>query len=230
MFSIHRLHLADVDIKGAFNPPTFLDSRIPVYGFLLRGSNEAVLVDTGVGESNEYIDRTFRPQRFSLKELLATHGVATHDVTTIVNSHLHFDHCGNNALFGSARFYVQSRELEIARAGRYTIREWFDFPGADIEPVDEDLELDNGIRLIATPGHTPGHQSVLVPTSEGSALIVAQATFTHDEFLRGGDPDTQSHEGLGQAYMQSLKRLKEMTPHVLFFSHDTDHLNRVSDV
>ena len=142
------------------------------------------------------------------------------DVNLIVNSHLHFDHCGNNQLFPNAEIFVQSDELSIARTSGYTVRKWFDYEGARLNSVSGDMEISAGIRLIQSPGHTPGHQSVLVETVEGKVLIAAQAAYTAEEFRRGGDPADQAHEGLEEPYLQSISRLKSMAPQEVYFSHD----------
>jgi N-acyl homoserine lactone hydrolase len=87
-------------------------------------------------------------------------------------------------------------------------------------PVSGDLEILEGVTLIATPGHTPGHQSVLVENNGERVLIAAQTAFSADEFLRGGDPDTQAHEGYAETYQQSIVQLKALEASTLYFSHD----------
>src|SRR5256714_4533226 len=86
-------------------------------------------------------------------------------VDVVVNTHLHFDHCGGNHLFAGRPIYVQRQELEDARTeGDYTIREWVDPPGVRYEPVDGELELLPGLRLVPAPGHTRGMQVVVGET------------------------------------------------------------------
>lgn len=222
-FSIARLHLASFDLAGEFNPPSFENARAELYGYLISCSGgELVLVDTGIGGGVPVIDSRFSPERQSLIDALATHGVDPDDVRKVVNSHLHFDHCGNNRLFPAAEIFVQRRELELARelGKRYTVPEWFDYPGARLVPVTGDLEIADGVTLIATPGHTPGHQSVLIHTPGRRSLIAAQAAFSADEFERGGDPGIQAHEGFADAYRQSLARLAALKADEVLFSHD----------
>ncbi len=217
---VHPLLLAEVNLSGAFNPPTYADTRIPVYGFLILAGDEVVLLDTGIGEGSDYIEARFEPDRRSLADALAEHGLAPGDVTMLINSHLHFDHCGNNRLFPRVPVYVQADELAAAEVPNYTISDWFDYAGADLRPVSGDLMLIPGVHLIATPGHTPGHQSVLVETEPGAILIAAQAAFTADEFRRGGDPGVQAHEHLEAEYVDSIARLKGISSRRIFFSHD----------
>jgi glyoxylase-like metal-dependent hydrolase (beta-lactamase superfamily II) len=221
--SVNRIHMGSVKLAGRYNPPTFADTRIDVYGYLvITDASDVVLIDTGVGEGNAYVEATFAPNRMSIDDELARFGVAVADVGFVVNSHLHFDHCGNNARFAGARTFIQKAELEVARdrSTRHTVNDWFDYPGARITAVEGDSEVVPGVRLLATPGHTPGHQSVLVTDSSGRTLVAAQAAFTADEFRRGGDPREQAHAGLTDRYRESIVRLKALGVSSLRFSHD----------
>ena len=65
-----------------------------------------------VGHS--FIDELYSPVHHDLDEALARHGVAVADVTTVITSHLHFDHCGQNHRFTGARVIVQQSEFEAA--------------------------------------------------------------------------------------------------------------------
>jgi N-acyl homoserine lactone hydrolase len=79
--------------------------------------------------------------------------------STSSSTHLHFDHCGGNHLFAGRPIYVQRRELDDARSeDDYTIREWVDAPGVRYVPLDGELELLPGLRLVPAPGHTRGMQ------------------------------------------------------------------------
>jgi glyoxylase-like metal-dependent hydrolase (beta-lactamase superfamily II) len=211
--------MARVNLAGQFNPPSYLDGRIDVYAYLVVTETDVLLIDTGVGEGNEYIERTFEPRRTPIAEELARFGVETADVNLLVNSHLHFDHCGNNRLFPGAEIFVQADELSAARTTRYTVTEWFDYEGARISPVSGDMEIREGIKLLSSPGHTPGHQSVLIETVSSNILIAAQAAFTADEYQRGGDA-AQAHEGLEAQYLRSISKLKSVAADGVYFSHD----------
>lgn len=209
--TIHRLHMAST---------RYLDGRIDVYAYLIVTDTDFVLIDTGVGEGNRYIDKHFEPRITPVADTLQRHGVRPEDITLLVNSHLHFDHCGNNRLFPNAEIHVQSAELEVARGEGYTVQAWFDYKGARLNPVDGDADLCRGIKLIATPGHTPGHQSVLVDCDQGPYLVVAQAAYTIDEYNRGGDPVEQAHPGLERQYVETIASLKQIQAARLFLSHD----------
>src|SRR4029450_8371002 len=94
------------------------------------------------------------------------------DVAFVINTHLHWAHCGGNRLFPGLPIHVHARELADARSlDNYTIREWVDFDGATYVEHEGEAEVLPGIRLLPTPGHTDGHQSVLVATPDGLVVI-----------------------------------------------------------
>ena len=159
MVEIVRLHLAQI---AGFN-------QIPVHGFVIKHpSAGAILVDTGVGWGNERLIKEWRVVNRRAADALAEHDLSPADVKIVINSHLHFDHCGQNAVFKHAPFYIQRSELDRARR-EDSSSEWFDFAGARYELLDGDAEIADGVRVVATPGHTVGHQSVFVDTAPSAS-------------------------------------------------------------
>ena len=124
-----------------------------------------VLVDTGMIDSRPEIE-DMQPTPHPLPDELVSR------VAIVVNTHLHFDHCGGNRLFPGLPIHVQRRELADARTrDDYTIREWVDFPGATYVEHDGEAEILPGVRLVPAPGHTEGHQIVVVETDEGPVVL-----------------------------------------------------------
>ena len=158
------------------------NTRLPVYGYLIRHPDGPILVDTGVGSGNAFIDAQYRPETHSLPQALAACGVAVAEVRLLINTHLHFDHCGQNALFPGVPIWVQVAEVEAAHAERYTVREWVDFEGAQYRAVEGEVEVVPSVRVVPARWHTPGHQTVVVEGREGLTLIAGQAAETMAEF------------------------------------------------
>jgi N-acyl homoserine lactone hydrolase len=148
----------------------------PVFVHTIDHPDGLVLVDTGMIDSIPELDEEWHPTPYPLPpEVVA--GVAL-----VVNTHLHFDHCGGNRLFPGVPIHLQARELADARSEEdYTVPEWIDFPGATYVEHQGDADILPGIRLLSTPGHTPGHQSVLVETGEGSVVIGGDVAYTFKE-------------------------------------------------
>jgi N-acyl homoserine lactone hydrolase len=215
--------MASFRLAARFNPPSHVDAWADVYAYLVTIGGDALLIDTGIGEGNAHIDRRFAPRRTSIVDELARFGLTASHVKWVGNSHLHFDHCGNNSVFPNAETFVQADELATARAlqSRYTVADWFDYAGARLRPVHGDLQIAPGITLLASPGHTPGHQSVLIESEDARIVVAAQAAYTADEYLTGGDPELQAHEGLNARYTRSIARLKSVGADRVLFSHDS---------
>jgi N-acyl homoserine lactone hydrolase len=107
--------------------------------------------------------------------------------------------------------------------------QWFEFAGARFELVDGDAQIADGVRVVATPGHTVGHQSVIVDTLDGGAVMIGDAAYTSDIYRDMDDADLSSWNGQyadRDAWSGSLHRLHEMHPHQVHFCHDTKVENR----
>jgi N-acyl homoserine lactone hydrolase len=216
---IVRLHLSRLD---AFN-------RIPVHGFVIKHPRAgAILVDTGVGYPEELV-REWKVVNRHAADALAEHYLSPADVRIVINTHLHFDHCGQNAVFKHAPFYVQRSELERARREDTVTNEWFDFAGARFELLDGDAEIAEGVRAVATPGHTIGHQSVMVESEGGEALMIGDAAYNADIYHAADRADLRAWRGQyadRESWTRSLHRLRDMQPQAIHFCHDTRVVHR----
>jgi N-acyl homoserine lactone hydrolase len=208
-----RLHLAHIGGLG----------KIPVHGFVIKHPHAgAILVDSGVGWGDEDLIQEWKVVNRHAADALAEHDLSPADVKIVINSHLHFDHCGQNAVFKHAPFYVQRSELERARREGQTIQ-WFDFADARFEVVDGDAEVAEGVRVVATPGHTVGHQSVFVDTEDGAAVMIGDAAYTADIYDRVDEADLSNWPGQHSdraAWSTSLRKVQGMHPHSVHFCHD----------
>src|SRR5712691_5465576 len=204
------LHLADV----TYPPPHPLAGQDgPVLAFAIRHPDGIVLVDTGIGDGNEWIVTNYRPRARDIRVALAAAKLNPDSVRAIVNTHLHFDHCGQNRAFAGTPIHVQRTELDLARHESHTVVEWVTFPGATYESLDGDREIVESVSVLATPGHTPGHQSVTVRTGDGLVLIVGQAAQDARSFATGPAD-------------ASVRRLRELNADRIHFSHDRAVLRR----
>src|SRR3954468_17383851 len=178
------------------------DGRMPVYVHVIEHPDARVLVDTGMTELHPAVaDLDPRLDPLSEQEL------DLDGIDFVVNTHLHFDHCGGNHLFAGRPIYVQRRELDDARSeDEYTIREWADAPGVQCVPVDGELEVLPGLRLVPTPGHTPGSQVVVVEIG-GRPVVIAG-----DTAVFFGELDEPRTEG------QRLVRAPD--PELVWLSHE----------
>ncbi|GLK17909.1 N-acyl homoserine lactonase family protein [Herbiconiux flava] len=180
------------------------EERLPVYVHLVAHPDGLILVDTGLTELHPAA-ADMDPQL----EPLTEQGLDLSRVTAVVNTHLHFDHCGGNHLFAGRPVYVQRRELTDARTLEdYTIREWVDAPGVEYVEVDGELELLPGVRLLPAPGHTPGSQIVVVDTPQGLVAIVG------DTAVWSGELDSPTTEG--------QRLVRSLAPRRAWLAHQTE--------
>ena len=212
---VHRLHLNDVtpspDLPWA--RPTF-----PVFGYLIAHPGGPILIDTGVGIDNQFINSLYSPVHYDLDEALGRHEIAIADVRTVITSHLHFDHCGQNNRFAHSRILVQRAEIEAAKQPHSTVPEWAFPPNIGLTPIDGDLDVADGVRIMSTPGHTPGHQSVLIDDEIGTRTIVCcQAAWDAASFEDGSLGDDGWSQEAGS---NSIERLRALGPDSVLLSHD----------
>ena len=176
--------------------------RMPVYVHVIDHPHARVLVDTGIKELHPAA-ADFDPRLWPL----STQDIDLAGIDIVVNTHLHFDHCGGNHLFPGKPIYVQRRELEDARnKDDYTIREWVDAPGVQYVPGDGEFELLPGLRLVPAPGHTPGLQIVVIET-DGRPIVI------------GGDVAVWFGE-LDEPRTEGQLRVLALDPELVWLTHE----------
>jgi N-acyl homoserine lactone hydrolase len=191
--TITPILVADLHVEGKV---------LPVYVHVIDHPVARVLVDTGMTELHAAVVAAFDPRLYPLS--MQDFDIAGIDI--IVNTHLHADHCGGNHLFAGKPIYVQRRELDDARSqAAYSIREWVDAPGLRYVPVDGDLDLVPGIRLLPAPGHTPGTQVVVVETGGRPAVICGDAAVWFGEL---DEPRTEGQQ-----------RIRALNPAEVWLAH-----------
>lgn len=159
--------------------------RLAFRCFAIRraGIPHVVVVDTGIGGVRQPA-AGWTPVPGSLTRRLAEAGIAPQSVGTVVLTHLHADHAGgiltddDEPLFPTAKHFVQATELaSVADDPSPRLRKALtclaelDLLQTVHGPVDLDRHAHGSITVTPTPGHTPGHQSVLVTSAQGDVWI-----------------------------------------------------------
>ncbi|MGZ5213022.1 MAG: MBL fold metallo-hydrolase [Actinomycetota bacterium] len=144
------------------------------------------------------------------------------DVTGVANCHLHFDHGGQNVRIPTGvPIFVQRAEWAMVNEPDYTVPEWIDAPGLTYEVLDGEMEVAPGLRLIPTPGHTTGHQSLVLDAADGTVVLAGQAVQSRAEWEGATEP---SASGVSTApdpgYPSSVERLRSFDPVRVHFAHD----------
>lgn len=213
-----------------------------MFMFLVTGGPELIVVDTGTLDETAAAVRQHRilcrPPELHPLAALGQAGVSPADVTIVVNTHLHWDHCANNPIFPRARVLVQSAEITYAADPMEAHRPFYDkLPGImppwldswdQIEVVDGDCGLLPGVSLVWLPGHSPGSQGVLVHTAAGPYLIAGDTVNLYRDLDDGqGQPRPPSLLTSLEDWRSSMRRIESLHCTVIP-SHDRALLARSS--
>jgi glyoxylase-like metal-dependent hydrolase (beta-lactamase superfamily II) len=230
-YTVHAVRLGTIraDKSGTvagFPPGTIID--VPIWAAAIEGNGRKLLVDTGLKDAakwSRYDEHTLEPDQV-IGKALSELGWRLKDVDIVINSHLHYDHAENNTAFPGAQFYVSQAEWEFAQdpssgqAWAYDI----DWTSPDITYMNYTLinadhyDVQPGIRVIKTPGHTPGHQSVLVQTDEGVLCVTGDAACMMENLTIPTPPGTHISKGTA---LDSLKKISQLSDRVLM-NHDPE--------
>jgi N-acyl homoserine lactone hydrolase len=198
----------------------------PCLGYLVQHPDGLVLLDTGMGADPD-VDAHYRPRRRDLPAALAGAGATLAEVDLVVNCHLHFDHCGGNPQLAGRPVFAQRTELDAAGAEGYTLPDLIDAPGLRYELLDGEAEIRPDIFVVPTPGHTAGHQSLVVRSSDGTVIVAGQAHDTATAYSadalawrahrENGPGDPAAGVPVPPAW---LDRLMAFDPARVLFAHD----------
>jgi glyoxylase-like metal-dependent hydrolase (beta-lactamase superfamily II) len=251
--TVEKLKLGDFDIHGLRDGYFYLDGgamfgvvpktlwekkcpadsknriKLALNSILIKTPRALVLVETGIGTK---MDQKFRgiycvETNPGLVPSLSRLGYSPQDVDFVINTHLHFDHCGGNTYrdergkvvptFPRARYVIQRGEWEWAR--RPSEREKSSYVQENFVPlqdyglldlVDGDSRITEGVEAILSPGHTPRHQSVRV-SSQGKTL-----------FYLGDLVPTSAHIGLPYIMSYDLFPLETLETKKRFYKQATE--------
>ncbi len=232
--------------------------RLPVPAFLVEHPGAGlVLVDTGLhpvcatGAQNLGVTGRVLPIRMESEQAASARlrrlGHAPEDVAVVVMTHLHNDHASAVAEYPGATFVVDRAEWVAATAPRAWLRgyvpehydhafDWrtLDFAGA--EPFATfsravDLFGDGSVRLLSTPGHTPGHLSVLLRLADGHALLMADAAYTMRALEGGAGPFIVDDADRFRSSVGELRDFVAQTPGLLVVpGHDPERWAELESV
>lgn len=195
-----------------------------VVAYAIRQPGGIFLFDTGFAPAGPELDEFYvqwdvRPR--DIDEVFAEAGIDPGEITAIANCHLHLDHSGGNSRFPGTPIYVQRSEWSAAHEPDYTYLPSIDFPGATYIELDGEVDPLPGMRIVPTPGHSPGHQSLVIDSPDGLLLLAGQAVYSRGEWVGRSDAREGASTARDRAaYDRSLTRLKALNPKEVLFGHD----------
>lgn len=167
---------------------------LPCYAFLIEGGEKLILVDTGMAWTERACDAhhpgSWQEEGQDIESHLKVLGYSCEDVDVVILTHLHWDHNYYLEKFTNARIIVHERELKFALDPIPLYYKSYEHPvlgneapfrkiQSNIETVVGDVEIEPGVRVFETFGHSPGHMSVEVDCADGdSYLCVGDSMFS----------------------------------------------------
>ncbi|MEU5216603.1 MBL fold metallo-hydrolase [Streptomyces sp. NPDC020807] len=183
--------------------------------FAIRADDGVTLVDAGIGPADSPA-ASWAPVPGVLPESLAAAGIAPSDVDTVVLTHLHTDHVGwavvgadSRPYFPNASYLLQQAELDALDVVNPQLRTSLIDPlrkTGQLRLLDGDTALGAGRHAVATPGHTPGHQSVLVTSGREQVAVTGDLLVHALQLL---------HPGLHYVGEMDAERARESRERVL---------------
>jgi N-acyl homoserine lactone hydrolase len=208
--------------------------------WLIKHGNEWLLWDAGVPESAHNDPRGWStlPKLIvyhldkTLTDQLAEIGLKPRDIARVAISHTHGDHIGNVGLFANSAIMMQRAEYNWINSPNgpndnvnqlmALARELLGTP-KNLQLIDGDTDVygDGSVTLVSTPGHTPGHQSLLVHL-KNSGFIILSGDVVHSEenFEKNIVPSLNTDKAESIASMEKIRQMIAMYKAKLFINHD----------
>lgn len=205
--------------------------NVPIVAWYIEGRGRRILVDTG-GHDPDKIELHGPYNRTPAQDPVAAlnaWGVFPEEIDTIILTHLHWDHASNIDLFPRARVIVQQEELRYAAAPlpshrwAYNLHPPLNFRCERYEIIHGDAQIEQGLLVHLTPGHSPGSQGVSVRTDKGVFFIAGdnvplmEMWNARDSYGAAHWPGT-IHVDL-EMYFDSLHRIESLGD-IILPSHD----------
>jgi len=181
-----RIDVHDMGFFADGSHPNGQRGTMSVPCFLIQHPQGVLLWDTGlddaISKSPDGVADPVGPRFFvrsTLQAQLARLDLATSDIRYVGLSHLHADHSGNANAFFASTWLVQRKELEWATATPTPLgvdpAKFSAWRQAKVELLDGDRDVfgDGTVRILSTPGHTPGHQSLQVTLAKAGTLVLS---------------------------------------------------------
>lgn len=230
-------------------------SWLPIYAWLIKHPEGTFVIDTGetsMTSRTGYFPKWHPYYRYAVQmdvvredEIdyqLAKYDVDTRDVDTVILTHFHTDHAGGLYHFPNSNILVPKMEYRDAQGMLGQLRgylpqhwqSWFqpteiDFRNQSYGPFTQSFPVtkDGSVMIVPTPGHTPGHISVIANTGRKKIFLAGDTSYTEELLLKlqpdGVSPDTK----LAQNTQKKILRLAEQDPVIYLPSHDPNSAYRL---
>jgi glyoxylase-like metal-dependent hydrolase (beta-lactamase superfamily II) len=227
---------------------------LPTYAWAIEHRDGVIVVDTGQGAHLLQTGRSLHPfvrwevvfriePEDEIGPQLRALGIGRRDVKRVVLTHLHMDHDGGLAHFPMSEILVSRQELHAARGWAGCMRgylphrwpSWFDPVPLDLVAervgpftASTRLTVDGDVVAVATPGHTPGHISVLAQDGDIAFFLAGDTSYNEQLMLAGRLDGVSADEDVSRATLGAIRRLTEERSTVYLPTHDPQSATRLA--
>jgi N-acyl homoserine lactone hydrolase len=228
---------------------------LPVHAWLIEHPEGLILVDTGerheamraeffddVDAGNAFFYRKFLRFRVEPEEEIGPQierlGMRPAEVQHVVMTHLHSDHADGMHMLPAATFHISRAELDPSLPGNLAPKWPAGLKAALIDHAPDDtpgfgasyaLTRAGDIRLLPTPGHSAGHQSVLIRAGDTQIILAGDASFDQEQLVRGAHAGICADLALAQRSHEALRALARAAPTLYLPTHDARSAARLRD-
>ena len=212
--------------------------EMPIFAYLIRTEEGNILFDSGIDHDDlPFLSSIGKKIKAKEEDFLLTRlreaEVAPEEINFVLQSHLHWDHSGLLKCFPKARIIVQREEYGYAInpppfAETFYRCPYYNSPNLNWQIIDGDESVVPGITTIFTPGHTPGHQSLIVNLPESGVIILAgDCAYISENIEREIIPGIFVNPVQALHSLKRLKSLAQITNGQIFFSHSHGQLETI---
>lgn len=209
--------------------------KVPIWAAVIKTSELNILIDTGMHPGHiKHPNMTFEGTELEsaivpimteddrMENRLSEIGLTPEDIHVVINTHLHFDHSGNNNLFPYARIIIQKQHFEQAKNNPNVFpHRYFMIEDLNYDLIDGEMELLPNISIIRSPGHAIGMQNVVVNLKNSGTIILAGDSISLEEHLLDNNWDGYEDPKNARISGLRLKEIKDLTGGTILFGHDS---------
>lgn len=211
----------------------YTDPKIPFTFscYVIKHGGDYMVWDTGYAPGSNP-----NAPKVSLADQLAQLKITPEQVKYVGISHFHGDHTGQLPTLPNATLLIGQREWQALTAPQpmpganvAAFKHWISEGGkVEPQPADKDVFGDGTVVILRTPGHTPGHQSLLVRLKEkGPVILIGDAAHFHENYDNDGVPDFNYDRAETLASLDRIKKMAANLKATVIIQHDPRDIGKL---